>query len=444
VAGVVKDTPVNPIGLNMSAYCDDEAQRVNPVRTLSATLTDMGVKWLRFPGGWESDHIMWSIPPYTTVHPYTTLEGPNVWPANDATMWNLNTHTWVRPNLDFSEFMALRPAGAIVNVVVCYNSIYLSAGAGGDPFTFQEALDLATAWVTYNKNNNLGVKYWSIGNEPWVDGISAAQYGQDVAVFAQAMKAIDPIIKIGLDENGGKGWFDGAMPYCHQYIDFIDMHNYPTSSINSFGTWCRSGVDTEFPISRTKQDIVKYPAHNPPIEIYQTETGIGYGFTNYANTGGGLVLAEILGELARNVDCKMVETWCTRWFPETPTKWYDTLLQNNAYSATGQIVKLMAANMLSQMVAATSTARGAVPFAAYDPATKKLNIWLINATDGSSTATTVNVGNYTGATTGARWVYKGTSSTDANPTYSQDGNVTISGGKVTLTLAPYSVTLLQF
>ena len=112
----------------------------------------------------------------------------------------------------------------------------------------------------------LAIKYWEIGNEVYGNGyfaedgnggstedlhapyavngkdsdkirhgnaaLSPGAYGMGVAVFAKAMKAVDPGIKIGIvlfnpaDEKKAAKWNPAVMAECGKAIDFVDLHWY--------------------------------------------------------------------------------------------------------------------------------------------------------------------------------------------------------------------------
>src|ERR671928_77302 len=69
----------------------------------------------------------------------------------------------------------------------------------------------AADWVRYaNVTKGYGAKYWTIGNENYGNGHyganweaddhadkSPTEYGNEVVAFADAMKAVDPTIKVG-------------------------------------------------------------------------------------------------------------------------------------------------------------------------------------------------------------------------------------------------------
>ncbi|HWB83045.1 MAG TPA: hypothetical protein VG675_02815 [Bryobacteraceae bacterium] len=112
--------------------------------------------------------------------------------------------------------------------------------------TPQEAAD----WVAYVNNGQRRVDRWEVGNEmylqfpadssgPYVLGaptieIPPADYAQRLIAFAQAMKAVDPTIKIGADVEFNVAvsafrlfpdWVDQVLKLAGNNIDFLSVHN---------------------------------------------------------------------------------------------------------------------------------------------------------------------------------------------------------------------------
>ena len=177
-------------------------------------MKDAGVTAMRYPGGSYSDIYHWAD--------HTAPGG------------------YVAPNTDFDHFMAgVRRAGAQPMVTANYGT--------GTP---EEAAD----WVRYaNVEKGYGVKYWEIGNENYGNGHygsqweaddhadkSPAQYATLVRDYAQAMKAVDPTIKIGAVLTTPGDWPDGitaagdagpwnqvVLSIAGPAIDFGIVHWYP-------------------------------------------------------------------------------------------------------------------------------------------------------------------------------------------------------------------------
>ncbi|HEX3386121.1 MAG TPA: hypothetical protein VHS53_13070, partial [Mucilaginibacter sp.] len=75
------------------------------------------------------------------------------------------------------------------------------------------ALDAANMVKHFNKDTNNYVQYWIVGNEPDLAGITATTYSKIFNQIDDAMKAIDPTIKIG---GGTTAWYD--VPFLQTFL----------------------------------------------------------------------------------------------------------------------------------------------------------------------------------------------------------------------------------
>jgi hypothetical protein len=153
-----------------------------------------------------------------------------------------------------------------------------------------------------------GVVYWEIGNEVFGNGyygdnyeedlhvayeeeepfdrsnrrrnpaLSGSVYGQGVAEFASAMKAVDPSIKIGAVLNSqpidswGPDWNASVLGGCGAVIDFGIVHYYPGHDPRSMLAAPRRDIAPVIENLRTDFDI--HGGENPDrIEIVMTEVG---------------------------------------------------------------------------------------------------------------------------------------------------------------------------
>ncbi|SBT41840.1 cellulose binding domain-containing protein [Micromonospora auratinigra] len=183
----------------------------------SDLLRAAGVRMLRYPGGSYGDIYHWKD--------HTAPGG------------------YVAPGTDFDTFMAAaRRVGAQPMIIANY-------GTG----TAQEAAD----WVRYaNVTKGYGATYWAVGNENYGNGLygsgweaddhpdkSATQYAKLVVAYADAMKAVDPTIKVGAVLTMPANWPDGltaggdpgpwnttVLDIAGPKIDFVDVHWYPGGS----------------------------------------------------------------------------------------------------------------------------------------------------------------------------------------------------------------------
>ncbi|MEV7969535.1 cellulose binding domain-containing protein [Sphaerisporangium sp. NPDC088356] len=243
-------------------------------------LKDADVKLLRYPGGSYSDIYHWK------------------------------THTapggYVAPNTDFDIFMrGARRTGAQAMVTANY-------GTG----TAAEAAD----WVRYaNVTKGYGVKYWEIGNELYGNGHygasweaddhadkSPAEYARNVVAYADAMKAVDPSIKIGAVLTTAANWPDGSvaagddgtwnkvvLSIAGPKIDFVILHWYP-------GAFDKAGQVPDT-IYLTRRQIAQYAGPEPErIGIAVTEFNTGTSGAGENTQPGALAAADAYAALMAN------------------------------------------------------------------------------------------------------------------------------------------------
>ncbi|MEV4111919.1 cellulose binding domain-containing protein [Nonomuraea sp. NPDC049695] len=243
-------------------------------------LKDAGVKVLRYPGGSYSDIYHWAD--------HTAPGG------------------YVAPNTDFDTFMrGVRRTGAQAMVTANY-------GTG--------TADEAAAWVRQaNITKGYGVKYWEIGNENYGNGHygsaweadnhadkSPAEYARNVVAYADAMKAVDPTIKIGAVLTTAANWPDAivadgdsgtwnkvVLSTAGPKIDFVIVHWYP-------GALDKTGHVPDI-VQLTRQQIAKYAGPGSErIGIAMTEFNTGSSSNGTNTQPGALAAADSYATLLAN------------------------------------------------------------------------------------------------------------------------------------------------
>jgi hypothetical protein len=250
---------------------------------VSDLLGAAGVGMLRYPGGSYADIYHWQ------------------------------THTapggYVAPNTDFDTFMAsAQRIGAQPMIIANY-------GTG----SAQEAAD----WVRYaNVTKGYHANWWTIGNENYGNGHygsnweaddhadkSPKQYADEVVAYAQAMKAVDPNIKVGAvlttpanwpDAIVGGGdagsWNQVVLSTAGPYIDFVDLHWYPGGSGEADALTKPAQIDDMMYVARDQ--IARYAGANAArIGISLTETNVGVGQNTQP---GALFLAQTYSGMLEN------------------------------------------------------------------------------------------------------------------------------------------------
>jgi hypothetical protein len=250
--------PETAIGINHAIW-DAELGSAATSDLLKAA----GVRMLRYPGGSYADIYHWSD--------HTAPGG------------------YVAPGTDFDTFMAAaRRVGAQPMIIANY-------GTG----TAQEAAD----WVRYaNVTKGYDALYWTIGNENYGNGHygatweaddhadkSPAEYAAHVVAYSQAMKAVDPRIKVGAVLTMPANWPDGlvgagdegtwnqtVLSRAGAAIDFVDIHWYPGGATAAETLTRTAHIDDA--VFLLRQQIARHAApYAERIGISMTETNVDIG-----------------------------------------------------------------------------------------------------------------------------------------------------------------------
>lgn len=431
------------IGVNTNYLMDG-------AKDIQSGLATLKVGAARYPGGEKSDSYLWSVAPFEQSQPTLSRTGINEWPSGDRTLMNADG-SFVRTPLDFDAFMVAARANGIEPVlVVDFDASFNAATEGGTAPTQQLLLDTAVAWVKYaNITKGYGVKYWEIGNESYQGSFNgsptAQQYADGVKLFAQAMKAIDPSIKIGVN-GGNDAWWATVIGQTSPYIDFLIVHNYPAWDWASYSpyaskTTLTSDIDRAIAAINNFAQAADKPRLKIAITEYNALSWSGWGEAN--DTGHALVAFDILGQQLQYQNVMFSLFWNTRWITgDSGVKLFDALKADNTITPVGQTMPLFANYMHDTMVKTSPTTTLRV-FSSRNTATGALTIWIINKKS-SSQSIRVTVQNYAPSTTSVqRMVFRGTSPTDTAPTLQMRGALTISSGNIDTSVDAYSITVLQ-
>jgi hypothetical protein len=242
-----------------------------------------GVGMMRYPGGSYADIYHWK---------------DNTAPGG-----------YVAPNTDFDTFMGgVKRAGAQPMIIANYGT--------GTP---QEAAD----WVRYaNVEKKYGAKYWTIGNENYGNGHygtaweadnhadkSPTEYANEVVAYSQAMKAVDPTIKVGAVLTTPANWPDSivaagdtaswnqtVLSIAGRAIDFVDLHWYPGGSSEADALTKPAQIDDMMYLVRS--ELQRFAgADSGRIGVSLTETNVGVGQDTQP---GALFLAQTYSSMLEN------------------------------------------------------------------------------------------------------------------------------------------------
>lgn len=450
------------LGINTNYWWDDQANRKTGARSLSTALTDMGTKYWRYPGGEKADGYLWSTPPFTSSNPKFARVSSQDWPSNDPLYWTPAGDVnggWAHDVQNFDEFMTVcRAANCTPVIVVAYDGIYKPANAGGSSLTRQEAIETAVGWVNYANNvKGYNIKYWEIGNETWNPGYMGSdpgrtQQAQDLITFCQAMKNVDQTIWCGTTANSQTDW-NTLLSIAASQIDFLSVHSYESYAYADYNSYMNSAFYPNKKVDEAHNALKGYVAHKDRVKIMVTETGgITYGTNGnwtQADLGHALMTFDNLAQLQQDKRVEFTQFWNTRFVNQNQggNVWpydqseYDALKPDNSFSPQGMAINILSDYSLTNMVQTTSTATVRT-FASHDPATGKLNVWLINKSTVEA-PTIITLQNYTAGSTVPVSVLRGSGSTDTNPTFTNLTPGSVTNNQVSITLSPVSITVLQ-
>lgn len=313
------------VGINLNYLRDADANRPQ-ARPLKEALADLGVRWLRYPGGEKSDFYLWSQPPYDKPNPtslgwYKTVEGVP---------------------LDFDEYVrCARAVGAEPYVVVGYDT---EQRTGRNK---QQWIENAVSWVNYaNRVKQYDIKYWEIGNENWHNGTAkAAEMASIVVEFSRAMKAVDPTIRIGSSGNN-PGWWSQFLPVAAPALDFISMSLYNAWNWKSYDYFVQHpNVDLIADARSASAVIEKHApaADRARLKLIVVETNSKdfseKGWPSDNTLGHAIVTFETLGRLMQQERVASAMIWTTRWVKDAEalkSQWY-ALGANNEILPPGKL-----------------------------------------------------------------------------------------------------------
>lgn len=381
----------NPVGLNLNYFIDHD-EVGNRTRTLAETIRAMGVKFLRYPGGDKSDNNLFAVPPYNEACPHLSRKGKGTSMGRGAFLKN-NESEFKDVPLNFDEFMELcRQTGCEpVIVVPCDsrknkfpNATYIS--------TREQLIEHAAEWVRYaNKKHDYNIRYWMVGNESWHPGVleegySAADYADDICDFSDAMKRVDPAIKIIPNvasdvEHFSKALFEKASGK----FDLLCISNYPVRTFkNGYKDWVSGTHNLAFPFTGVVEQIDRYgtPWQKENLKIIVAEYGPfdwwdGWGFDG--DMGHVMCNFDILGKLLQQPKMLFSCFWNTRWLLE-PNQWpgFNALDNDNNFHPMAYSVAFWANYFYPEMIECSSGSSSVLSYSTYSRKENAAYVYLIN------------------------------------------------------------------
>jgi alpha-L-arabinofuranosidase len=412
---IIADDVRTKVGINLNAGIDNDLNREPGAIPLRDALGDMGAKHLRYPGGNKSNYYSWAAAPFTD--PSTNFWGG--WYANAA-----------QNTINFDEFMDICiSTGAQPHINVAYNP---DLGLNEE---------LAAAWVEYaNITKGYNIKYWEIGNELWKSelGFTTESLAETVKAYSEAMKAVDPSIKIAVS------WRDiqGIINACGDDLDYVTISDYTGNLFHSYDSYAnRDNVKmTNLYTGSSKKIIISEFA---PILFDGQQGATGdWAVDNPNDTGRGILTFDQIGQLISSNNCEYACFWNTRWYDEGESL-SDAFDDYNNTRPTSLALSIWGNYLLDNMVSTTSKIGSIVSYASVDNSTGDLNIFLINKKE-ESQVIDLGISSDTGYNSSAEvWQYKGNSNTDKNTNWGRVVTTAVNDNLIQeLNLPSTSITVL--
>jgi Putative Ig domain len=324
----------------------------------------------------------------------------------------------------------------------------------------------------------VGVKYWELGNEIFYNGysnnqnyetdlhgpyaytggyagsfgsrtgvstLSPASYGTNAVAFIQAMRAVDPSIKIGLDLSSPNvdpitaTWNPAALnTVCAgATIDFGIFHYYPGNfnAVTAAQLFSRPQTDMPALVSGVKTQLATFcPGNASSVQFFITETGPNGSYASGTP-------AQITGLYAMHEYLTAIEAGIVNidWL-ELHSGNY--LVQGSEAPSTAyygiQLAHLLA-DVGDRLVSTTSTGKLLVSHATLK-ANGQRGILLLNSDPLNSATVQVSLSGNTLGTTATQYSY-GVATTQTLAALAST-TFAVSGNSIIITLQPYTATVI--
>ena len=385
--------------------------------------------------------------PQEPSKPQVAIQDPSLWQVSsfsqpDGTWWE---------QLNFDQFMEIcQSTGAEPFIVIAIDAIaYQGTATHATP---EDVIAGAVAWVKYaNLVKGYQIKHWEIGNESNIEHHpqikwTPEMYGRVVVQLSQAMKEIDPSIKIGANGMRIKqndDWWSRVMPIVKNDVDFLITHQY--SWQEDYVAWKESTDQYDYNLKDALKAISTY---QPGLKLSVTEnSSFNPSVTHTNNTWKMLHNFEMLGQTLSTKEVDYIHFWTSRWLEKDPLG-EDNSAFDEDYQLTpmGYPLKVWNQFLKPQMVYA-STAEQATKvdtWATYDPGDLSLNILLLNKNSNQQNVN-IDLRHYPGKTRLIKpWVLRGMTPDGKDIKWNRSGSAFVWGSKIKAKLEPLSVTVISF
>jgi len=442
---IIRENAGQFAGINLNYLVDDDRNRESGAVPLEAALRDMGMKWLRYPGGEKSDTHFWR------------LRGEDTGQLSFNPDYRKLAEEQGKELLRFDDYVALcRSVGATPYVVTAYDNPLKYKTRYELDISLDDCIRNAVEWLTYaNVTRGYGITYWEIGNENWhpESGMHPSRAADDILAIARAMKKVDPSIKLGVSGMDHADWWPVLLPKVCDEIDFLSVSEYACLNWGGYDHYVKH--ERVNLIVQAREAIRVIEAHaseeaKKRLQVVIAECnskdfcgvpGGAWGSEN--NLGHAVVTFELIGQALLQPRIATAMLWNTRWImPEEITIW-DALDERNGLRPSGMAPAVWGRFLEGSVVEAYAPAP-LVAFATYQPEEGTSTVFVINKDYREHEAEIAFEG---AAPAGGRneiWRLCGDGPDDLNPQWSRDEDEDSGTDKRSVVLKPVSVTVIRY
>lgn len=356
---IIRDVSSHPIGMNLNFFMDG-GRYPNARHSVKEAMQEMGMKYLRYPGGEKSDLHLFDLDNNGKPVIKFARKGPKL--TQDYQEVLINSEKLKYPPLDFDEYIKMcRQIGAEPVVVVAADRYLHDTDSENTVTSKEELIKHAVKWVKYaNITKGYHIRYWMIGNESWNDNnthSTAEIYAHDVVDFSRAMKAVDPSILI-IPNTHKEPFTRTLIEIAGKHFDRIAVSNYPVYQYYAGYNSYRDSVQwLAGPTTSVLTTIRKYatPEQQKQWKIIVAEYGAidwSQSWPDINDMGHAIVTFDMTGELLKMPEVDHACFWNTRWLRNSipPLADHDALNDNGEITPVGRSVMIWGKYMLDNLV----------------------------------------------------------------------------------------------
>ncbi|HAI12243.1 MAG TPA: hypothetical protein DCM28_11100 [Phycisphaerales bacterium] len=204
------------------------------------------------------------------------------------------------------------------DIMMCINRVpdYINPSVAQDREIFARLVSKLLAHL--NAKPQTFVKYWEIYNEPFSKDIPEDRgHWKMYNLTAQAMRKVDPTVKIGGYApcwpilNAMKDFYQ----HCHEQVDFISWHKYPTGNTQTPTDHIMKGTDRFGLDVQNVRKIINDITPGKKVELALTEYHINFNWRPHdprqATNVGSTWMASVIYHLLIN-DMDIAQSWHSR------------------------------------------------------------------------------------------------------------------------------------